>query len=98
MEVPNEWFTVAILATTLGSAAALRLFVEYTKGMLDGLWMRITGKHAQTFVYALIVAYILVYGVSFLTGTLNAQTAFANIFNGPLVAVLAKFMVNESGK
>lgn len=96
MQIPQEWFTLAILATTMGAASALRLFVEYTKPIFDSLWLKVFKVKPKTFVYSLAIAYFIVYGVTALTGTLTVGAAFANIFNGPLLAILAKAMVNEN--
>lgn len=86
----QDYFTLATLATIGGSAAGVRIFVEYTKDYVGALFPTRWGK-MQKRMYALLVSYLTVYGVALLTNTL-AETWFAHIFNGVLVAVMAGAM------
>jgi hypothetical protein len=88
----QQFYTLTFLATYGGATSAVRLFVEYTKDILGDAWFTTTGRQMNVFLYALVVAYALVYGTSYLTNTLGNGMWFAHIFNGPMVAIVAGAM------
>jgi hypothetical protein len=92
MDDQQQFYTLAFLATYGGAASAVRLFVEYSKSFVGDAWRKATGQEFNTFLYALLVAYFLVYGTGYLTGTLRDGMWFAHIFNGPMVAIVAGAM------
>lgn len=84
----TELFTVETLATLAGAILAVRLVVEYLKEFVD----KLTNGLLPTFLLALLVAYIALYGSGALLGTLGGGMWFAHLFNGFLVAVAAGTM------
>jgi hypothetical protein len=94
----SQFYTLAFLATYGGATSALRLYVEYTKGFVGEWFTAATGREFNTFVYALFVSYVLVYGTGALTDTLGKGMWFAHIFNGLAVAVVAGAMQRQSQK
>jgi len=88
----DRLFTVEMLATLAGAIFAVRLVVEYTKEFVD----RWTGGKLPTFLYALSVAYFVIYGASALTHQLSGGMWFAHLFNGFLIAVGAGVMQKKA--
>ena len=88
MENLDRLFTPEILATLAGAVIAVRLVVEYSKEFVDK-W---TEKRLPTFLYAVLMAYVVLYGAGAILGQLGNGMWFAHLFNGFLVAVAAGVM------
>ena len=91
MDLPNNWFTIETLATLSTATIALRLVVEFTKEYIHQ-WTK--GK-LPTMFYALIWAFIILFGVQAVQGTFSWPNAFLNVFNAFLMVAITKVMDME---
>jgi hypothetical protein len=87
----DRLFTPEILGTLAGAVIAVRLIVEYTKEYVDQ-W---TGGKLPTFFYAVLVAYVAIFGSGAILHGLGNGMWFAHLFNGPLIAVVAGIMQKD---
>ncbi len=92
MDTIDRLFTVEMLATLAGAIFAVRLVVEYTKEFIDK-W---TAGRLPTFIYALGVSYLVIYGAGALLQQLGDGMWFAHLFNGFLIAVGAGVMQKKT--
>lgn len=94
VETIDRLFTPEMLGTLAGAVLAVRLVVEYTKEYVDQ-W---TNRRLPTFLYAVLVAYVSLYGSGAILGNLGHGMWFAHLFNGVVVAVTSGIMQKSGPK
>lgn len=81
-------FTVAYLGTYTGAVVAVRYVVEYTKD-----WVyKVTRDRLPGFIYALLWAWVVIYGAHSILGMLGGGMWFADFFSGFVIAAAAGAM------